>query len=418
MLTDAQIRKTKPADKAFRLVDSGGLHLFVTPAGGKFWRLRYRFEGKENTLSLGQYPAMTLVEARDARERAKRVLKQGKDPSVQKKLDRLDVSLANANTFELMAREWFNLQRNTWTERHAADVIDSLERDVFPDLGSVPVVDIRPPAVLAVLRKVERRGATETARRLRQRISAVFVYAISSGRAEDDPAAVVTRALAPLRKGRQPAIVDLEAAREMMRRTEAVPAHPVTKLAIRLLALTVVRPGTLAQTPWTEFGEMDAEQPVWQVPADRLKLLLKHKDDEARDHIVPLSRQALETIAVLRSITGKGPYVFPNSRHAHKPMSENAMGYLLNRAGYHHKHVPHGFRSSFSTIMNELYPADRATIDFMLGHVPKDAVEKAYNRALYLPRRIELAQLWADLILKDAPPAADLSTGPRRINRR
>lgn len=418
MLTEAQVKKVKSSDKAFRLVDSGGLHLFVTPAGGKLWRMRYKFHGKENTLSLGQYPDRSLVEAREARDRAKEVLKHGRDPSVVKKVSRLSVAASNATTFEPVAREWFDLQKPRWAVRHANDVIESLERDVFPDLGTLPLAEIKAPTVLAVLRKVERRGAKETARRLRQRISAVFVYAISSGRAVDDPAAVVMQAMAPIRKGRQPALVDLEAAREMLRRTEQIPAYPVTKLAIRLLALTAVRPGTLAQTPWSEFADLDPDQPVWQIPAERMKLLLQYKDDEARSHIVPLSRQAVETIEAIRSITGKGPYVFPNGRHAHKPMSENAMGYLLNRAGYHQKHVPHGFRSTFSTIMNEKFSADRAIIDFMLGHVPKDNVEGAYNRALYLPRRVELAQIWADLIMHEAPPAGELLEGPRKILKR
>jgi integrase len=417
MLTDAKVKNAKTADKGYRLVDTGGLHLFVSPTGGKLWRMRYKFAGSEKTLSFGQYPEISLLEAREARDAAKKLLRQGKDPSVQKRVDKLTVATSAADTFEVLAREWFELQKPRWVSRHADDVINSLEQDVFPDLGSLPIRDIKAPVVLAVLRKVERRGAKETARRLRQRISGVFVYGISSGRADDDPAAIVSKAMAPVKKGRQPAIVDLDAAREMLRQSEQVPAHGVTKLAIRLLALTAVRPGTLATTPWSEFNDLDPDEPVWQIPAERMKLALQHKDDESRDHMVPLSKQAVETIEALRSITGKGPLVFPNARYAHKPMSENAMGYLLNRAGYHHKHVPHGFRSTFSTIMNERFPADRAIIDFMLAHVPKDAVEKAYNRALYLPRRIELAQLWADLLLEKAPPARALLEGPRRVNK-
>ncbi|MDK1384794.1 site-specific integrase [Sinorhizobium sp. 8-89] len=192
------------------------------------------------------------------------------------------------------------------------------------------------------------------------------------------------------------------------------PSHPVTKLGLRLLVLTAVRPGTLITTPWTEWNGLDEDDPVWQIPAARMKLKLQHKDDEERDHLVPMSSQAMETVAVLRSITGRCPFALPNGRHAHKAMSENALGYLLNRAGYHHKHVPHGFRSTFSTIMNERYPADRQIIDLMLAHTPKDKVEGAYNRAEHLHRRKELAQLWADLILKDMPAAEELLHGPRK----
>jgi integrase len=416
MLSEVQIRKAKPQEKAYRLTDQGGLHLFVTPAGGKLWRLRYKIDGKEKTLSLGQYPLVSLADARLARDEAKKTKATGRDPGVQKKLDQFTKKTSDAVTFEVLAREWFELNKAQWVERHAEDVINSLERDIFPMMGSLPVADITPATVLGVLRQIEGRGAKETARRIRQRISAAFVYGISSGKCQNDPAAIVSGAMAPLpKKGRQPAIVDLDSAIEMLRQTEETPASPVTKLAIRLLALTAVRPGVITNTPWAELTDLDENNPVWLVPSERMKLALQMKGDEARDHLVPLSRQAIETIEALRTITGKGPLVFPNGRHAHKPMSENAMGYLLNRAGYHHKHVPHGFRSTFSTIMNERYPTDRAIIDFMLGHVPKDQVERAYNRALYLDRRVELAQLWADLVMRGAPAAAALLEGPRKV---
>lgn len=414
MLTDAQIRKAKAADKAFKLTDGAGLHLFVTPAGGKHWRYRYEFGGKEKLLSLGPYPALSLVDARKAREDAKETLRAGRDPSVVKKLQRLVVATSAATTFEAVAKEWHKRQKPGWVERHAADVIDSLEREIFPTLGTVPIRDIGAPEVIALLRTVEDRGANETARRLRQRMSAVFQFAIAEGSATIDPASMVQKAMAPMTKGRQPAITKLDDARAMLAKAEAEHAHPVTKLALRLLALTAVRPGTLAATPWSEWASLDPDMPVWQIPAERMKLRLAQKEDEARDHLAPLSKQAVEAIAALRTISGRGPLAFPNSRHAHKPMSENAMGYLLNRAGYHGHHVPHGWRATFSTVMNERFRADKAVIDLMLAHVPKDKVERAYNRALHLDRRRELAQEWADLILKDARPASELLFGPRR----
>jgi integrase len=395
------------------MADGGGLHLFVTPAGGKHWRYRYEFEGREKVLSIGPYPSVSITKARDARNGAKSTLRTGRDPSVAKRVERAKVSADDSVTFELIAREWYNLNKSKWTPVHADDVIHSLERDVFPAIGSLPLKEITPSIVLDdVLRKIEARPAIETARRVRQRISAAFVYGIASGRGESDPAAMVKQAMAPLVKGRQPAIIDLDEARAMLAKAEAEPAHAVTKLALRFLALTSVRPGTLITTPWIEFDNIADN--VWCIPAARMKLKLERKGDETRDHLVPLSRQALDVLGVLRKITGEGPLAFPNTRHGHKPMSENAIGYLLNRAGYHHKHVPHGWRSTFSTVMNERYKEDRAVIDLMLAHVPHNKVEGAYNRAAYLNRRKELAKIWADLILKGAKPAASLLEGPRR----
>lgn len=413
MLTETEIKKTKPREKPFKLSDGGGLHLYVSPAGGKLWRYRFEVGGKEKLLSIGPYPAVSLLEARRARDDAKEALRLGKDPAAQKKMKKLIGTRNSSETFEVIAREWFGLQKSQWVERHANDVLSSLNDEVFPHLGSSPIRDITVPEVMGVLRKIEARKAIETARRIRQRMSAVFVYAIATGRAEADPAAVVKGAMAPLKKGRQPAITDLDKAREMLRKAEAETAHPVTKLALRILALTAVRPGTLIGTPWSEWKDL-TEPYIWQVPAERMKLKLLHKEDEERDHLVPLSRQAVEAIQALNTFTGKGPLAFPNSRHSHKQMSENAIGYLLNRAGYHSKHVPHGWRSTFSSVMNERFPADRAVIDRMLAHVPKDKVEGAYNRALYLDRRRQLAQEWADLILEGAADLDEVVSGPRR----
>lgn len=421
MLTDTQIRKASSAAKAYKLTDGGGLYLYVSSAGGKLWRLKYRYMGKEKLLSLGKYPMVTLAKARQERDLAKEALRAGRDPALEKKRIMAGIAADAENTFEKIAREWHGLQKSNWTERHSDDVLHSLERDIFPDLGQIPIKKLTAPLVLAALRKIEARPALETARRARQRISAVCVYAIASGRAEADPAAIVQGAMAPMRKGRQPAITSLEEARAMLNRAEAVPAHPVTKLALRLLALTAVRPGCLITTPWREFDHLDEREPVWQIPAARLKLRLHFKDDESRDHLVPLSWQAVEVIAALREIRGRNSLVFPNTRHAHKPLSENALGYLLNRAGYHHRHVPHGWRASFSTIMNEWAKRegradDRDIIDLMLAHTPdgKSGSETVYNRAAYLPRRQELAQIWADLITAGLRPAKALLNGPRK----
>jgi hypothetical protein len=283
MLTDAQIRKAKAADKPYKLTDGGGLHPLHDPAGGKLWRLRYELERKEKLLSIGPYPTVGLADARDVATNAKRLLWEGRDLAVEKRRRRLEVITDGGSTFEAIAREWHEMNKGHWVEQHAYDVLHSLERDVFPKLGATPIKDITASNVLSVLRKIEDRPAVETARRIRQRISAVFVYAIASGRAENDPAAVVQNAMRPVKKGRQPAITDLEQAREISRRADATPASPVTKLALRLLALTSLRPGTLITAPWAEFDDLDSAVPVWQVPATRMKLRLQYKDDETRD---------------------------------------------------------------------------------------------------------------------------------------
>lgn len=411
MLTDAQIRRAPATDRPTKMSDGGGLYLQLNPNGSKLWRMKYRYAGKEKLLSFGQYPEVTLAQAREKRDGARELLRDGHDPSVVKK-ERAAAAIFDAGTtFEVVAREWHTANREKWSDTHRYDVLHSLERDVFPGLGELPIKSITAPMVLKVLRSIEERSAKETARRIRQRMSAVFVYAIASGRGENDPAAIVQGAMAPLKKGRQPAITDLEQAREILRKVDREGAHPTTKLAIRLLALTALRPGTLAKTPWAELEDVED---LWTVPAVRMKLALHLKDDEARDHLVPLSWQAREVIEALRPLSGRLPFVFPNGRNSHKPMSENAMGYLLNRAGYHHRHVPHGWRSTFSTVMNERYPGDHRIIDLMLAHTPKDKVEAAYNRAAHLQRRRELAQEWADLLMVDQMPLEEVVSGRKR----
>lgn len=400
MLTDTRARTAKPAEKPYRLADSAGLFLWVTPAGGKIWRHRYEYDGKEKLLSLGPYPAVTLAEARAKRDEAKAILHAGRDPSIERKKARAAGRLALENSFEVVATAWHAKQAPHWTERHASDVLDSLKKYAFPVLGSLPVSEIEAPAVVNVLKAIEANGAPETARRVRQRISAVFVYAVGIGLAKNDPAHLARAALAPMKKGRQPAITELEPLRDMLRAAEAIPAQPATRLGLRLLALTAVRPGELRGALWSEFQDLDGSAPIWEIPAERMKMKVAHA--------VPLPRQAVEVINAIRPLTGRHPLVFPNARHAHWPMSENALGYLLNRAGYHGRHVPHGFRAAFSTVMNEEFRADRHIIDLMLAHAPKNEVEGAYNRALYAARRREVAQAWADMLLDGFTPPEEL----------
>jgi integrase len=406
MLTDAKARSAKAAEKPYRLADFAGLFLWVTPSGGKIWRLRYEFQGKEKLLSLGPYPEVGLADARDKRDAAKALLRAGRDPSMERKLARAAGQLAIENSFKAVATAWHTKQAPNWTDHHAGDVMDSLKKYVFPTLGELPIAEIETPAVVNVIHAIEANGAPETARRVRQRISAVFVYAVALGLTKNDPAHLARGALAPMKKGRQPAITQLEPLREMLRAAEAIPAHPATRLGLRLLALTAVRPGELRGARWGEFFGLDGSAPLWEIPAERMKMKVAHA--------VPLARQSVDIITTIRGLTGRHPLVFPSARHAHRPMSENALGYLLNRAGYHGHHVPHGFRAAFSTIMNEACRADRQIIDLMLAHAPKNEVEGAYNRALHADRRRELAQLWADMLLEGFMPPADLVQLERR----
>ena len=400
MLTDKEVRSAAKKERAYRLSDGRGLHLQVEMTGSKLWRYRYEFGGKEKMLALGAYPDVSLAQARERRDGARKLLEEGRDPSTERKLRRVRGLASSADTFQTLALAWLEQRGPIWDERHVHNVRASLYNHVFPTLGALPIREITSPMVLSVLRAIEKQGSGATARAVRQRISAVFVFAIASGLAESDPAAVVVKAMAPVQRGRQPAKTDLPGVREVLKAGEEREAFAVTKLALRLLALTAVRPGELRGMRWAEVEGLDGSSPLWRIPKERMKM--------REEHVVPLSPQAVAVLEAVKPLTGKSPLVFPSMRHAHKPLSANAIGYLLNRAGYGAQHVPHGFRAAFSTVMNERHPADRAIIDLMLAHKPKDKVEAAYNRAEHNARRRELAQIWADLLLEGRPEAAAL----------
>ena len=398
-LTDLKLRATKLRAKGYRLPDGGGLHLFVTPSGVRSWRWRYEVDGRERTMVLGRYPGLSLAGARVARDAARDRLRGG--------LDLAGEAAKSPPTFEAAAREWHKVNAPRWKPHHAADVLTSLEAEVFPRFGSRPINKVTPAMVLDALRPLEVRGAVETARRVRRRCSMVFGYAMHGGWDVSDPTVNLLPAMAPLpRKGRRPALLDLAAARALLAAVDAAPGQPVTKVAMRVLALTAVRPGEVAGLRWDELHGLDGPDPIWLIPAGRMKM--------QREHQVPLPRQAVEALAVIRRLTGRGALAFPNLRDARAPMSENALGFVLIRLGYRGRHVPHGWRATFSTLMNERFPGDRGVIDLMLAHQPKDAVERAYNRAAHLARRHELAQAWADLLMDGAMPAEALLVGPRK----
>ncbi|WBO22287.1 tyrosine-type recombinase/integrase [Sphingomonas abietis] len=434
MLNDAKIKAAKKTGKPYKLGDGEQLYLQVTAEGARHWRMNYTYgknpKGKpaQKTLSFGSYPSITLLMARAKRDEAKALLRDGRDPSVERRVANRAQAAANGNTFETVARRWHTLKTPGWNAVHAADVIASLERDVFPEVGDLPITVLKAPKMLEVLQKVEARGAIETAHRIRQRVSAVFVYGIAAGLCDADPAASLGKALKEVPKAKkQPSIVDgardqvgrLTAIRQLLIDCEAERCRAATKLALRLLALTAVRPGELAGARWAEFSGLDGPAPLWTIPAERMKGDKDRKSEEYGEHLVPLSRQAVDVLRVLRPLTGHLALCFPGERHVHRTISDATLNQLLRRAGYYQRHVPHGFRAAFSTYMNdrpkgERHEGDRAVIDLMLAHVPKDKVEGAYNRAGYMDRRRELAQEWADLLLDGFWPPEVHSDQPIR----
>ncbi len=392
MLTQAVAKAAMPRERAYKLADFGGLFLFVTPAGTKSWRLKYRFGGKEKLLVIGRFPEIALGDARRRREEAKAQLREGIDPSRSREV---------FDTFEQLARGWYRHAAPAWSDAHAADVMASLERDVFPAIGGRAAGSIEPRELLDVLRAVERRGCIETARRMRQRLSAVFGFGIAEGLVDSDPAAHLGRAMrsaAPPRP--QPALTRIEACRALIEACDALRARPVTCLASRFLALTAVRLEAVRGMCWDELEDLDGAEPVWRVPAARMKLKRAKKDDPRFDHLVPLSRAAVEVLRAARNHSGAADdmLVFPG-RSGGAPIGEGAIGALYARAGFAGRHVPHGWRASFSTVMNETMGPDwRGDIDRALAHSPKDKVEAAYNRAALLDRRRTLFARWGEML--------------------
>ncbi|MGF7202287.1 tyrosine-type recombinase/integrase [Sphingobium olei] len=390
-LSNAAVKAARPSSRAYKKFDERGLFLFVKPNGLKSWRLRYRMGGREKLLTLGQWPDLQLVDARDRAEEARGLVAQGVDPSIRK-------VAVQIRTFESVAREWHAVQLERWTARHAADVIDSLARDVFPELGALPIGAIGAPAVLQILRDVEARGSIETARRIRQRISAVFSFGIAEGLVEQDPAGLVSRALRPTPIARrQPALTDLANLHALLAACERAGGPPIVRLGSRFLALTAVRLGALIGATWGEIEDLDGDAPLWRIPAARMKLKLARKSDSANDHLVPLSAEA---VAVLKSVRDNG--YDTHSSHVIFPINEAAIGRLYKRAGFEGRHVPHGWRAAFSTVMNERFPAERSAIDLVLGHALKGVTsesEAAYNRAQMLGQRRSLLARWGEMLI-------------------
>ena len=412
MLTDLACRSASPREREYKLFDQHGLYLLVRPSGHKSWFHKYRFEGRERKLGYGPYPEVKLSQARDRMFDARSELRSGRDPAAEP-------TTAIEPTFEQVTKRWLSLQSEGWKPKHAKTVTDRLEGDILPALGSMRLSEIRPQDILACLAPVQDRGAIEVAHRLRGYCSAVFQMAIATGEADADPAAPLVKALKPKISRQMPALLELPRARTFLRSFEAAPGQPAIAMASRLLALTAMRPGTIRLAQREEFEGLDTPEPIWRIPAEKMKLDRAASEQQSYDFIVPLATQTVELVRAAIEFSGRRAYLFPATRYPHRPFSINGLNVAYRQLpGYEGRHVPHGWRSTFSTIMNERAadldrPGDRAIIDLMLAHKPP-GVEGIYNRAAYMRRRREIAQEWADLLLEGAPPAASLIEGPRK----
>lgn len=415
-LTVVEVRNAKPGEKPYKVADEKGLYLFVTPTGAKSWRLKYRYGGKEKVLTFGQFPEVPLAEARERRDAARATLRLNKDPAIEAERERRAAIAAVGAAFKTSALAWHEDERPRWSARHAMVVMNALERDVFPDLGRLPISDIDGPLILKVLRKIERRGSIETAKRVLGYISAIFVRAKGEHLVAVNPTTDLIHALKPTPRGaKQPAITGLSDLAKLQRTVDASTSSPTTKLASRLLALTAIRVGVLRTATWAEFEGIDwgdADQrpvaAVWRISAERMKLDVEDKGDEAFDHDVPLTEQMIDALRALHRLTGRGKLLFPGGKSAREPMSDAALSTLYKRMDggtYKGRHVPHGWRSAFSTLMNEWAmehgkEGDRLLIDLMLAHRPKgvSGSEFAYMRAKFAARRRALAEVWSEMI--------------------
>lgn len=392
-LTVVAARAAKPREKAYRLAAGKGLYLQVMPTGAKYWRLKYRFGAKPKMIGLGVYPDVGLAEARAARDAARELLARGTDPSTKRRVDKLQRAVDIENNFEAVARAWYAERAPKWMDSYARTVMQRLELNVFPWLGAVPITDVTAPQILAVLRQIHARGATETAHRTRTYVSEVFRWAIVNNKAERDPAADVKGAIPPANGGSYPTLTDPVRIGELLRAIEGYHGTFITRAALALAPLLFTRPSELRRAEWSEF-DMDAA--VWKVPGSRLKMR-KAKKATAEAHIVPLSRQAVSLLHALRPLTSGGRYVFPGERTALRPMSENTLNAAFHTMGFKGEIVTHGFRHMASTALNEAGWNEDA-IERQLAHKTKNRIRGIYNKAKYLAERRRMMQAWADYL--------------------
>ena len=387
-LTDPAIRAAKPREKAYRLHDAAGLYLAVQPNGSRYWRLEYRFQGTRKLFALGVYPAVSLAEARQARDAARKGIAKGVDPSLQRRLEKLTKQDSTGNTFQIIAEEWLRKQEREGRAPATLKKTQWLLEFTYPVIGDRPIREITAAEVLLVLRKVEARKRYETARRLRSTCGTVFRYAVATARAETDPTFALQGALTSPKITHRAAIIEPKAAGALLRAIDGFEGQPATLAALQLAPHVFVRPGELRTAEWPEF---DLEHAVWTIPAAKTKMRRVQK--------VPLSRQALEILTDLRKIAGDGPLVFPGIGNRCRPLSENTLNAALRRLGYDKTEMTtHGFRAMAASLLNEMGMWNPDAIERQLGHVEGNDVRRAYARAEFWDERVRMMQHWSDYL--------------------
>lgn len=388
MLNDLRIRQSKPRDRDYKLADYNGLHLLVRPTGSKLWRLSYRFGGKQKLLALGAYPTVTLVEAREARDANRKLIANGTDPSVQRRLGKI-AAAAGGNTFREVAEELLAKQAREGRAEMTTKKNRWLLEPAFETFGDRPIGEIIAPELLHALRKFEQRERYESARRLRTVAGMVFRYAIATGRATRDVSLDLRGALTTPKVRHRPAITEPKKVGGLLRAIDGYTGHPTTRMALQLSALLFVRPGEIRHARWREF---DLGVAVWNIPAETMKM--------DRPHRVPLARQAVNVIRQLEKITGQGEFLFPATTSVRRPMSENTLNVALRRLGYTKNEVTaHGFRTTASSLLNEMGRWNRDAIERQLAHQEQDEVRNAYMHAAeFWAERVEMMQAWADYL--------------------
>ena len=379
------VKNAKPTGKLYRLGDSDGLYLLVTEKGSKLWRFDFTFAGKRNTISLGKWPAVELGMARDRRDEARRQLALGHDPS----LPHEPAAIPTGNLFETVARDWYASSKRAWTPRYAALVLGRLEADIFPHLGKNDINSIEAPRLLEVIRKIEARGAIEMAKRVKNHCSEIFQFGIAEGKCRRDPAADICRALMKSRPKQHRAAVSPSEFPAFISAIRKYDGDELTKLALNFTLLTMVRTQESRFATWPEFEQLDSDEPLWRLSADRMKM--------NREHLVPLPRQAVNILRRLKELSPDSAYLFPaNTRHG--VISENTMLYAIYRIGYHSRQTTHGLRSCASTVLNETGLFEPDWVETQLAHAEQNKVRGAYNTALYLKHRRTMLQWWADYV--------------------
>jgi integrase len=387
-LTDTKLRALKNSDSSYKVSDGEGLHVFVVRSGSKLWRLAYRHLGKQKTLALGSYPAVSLREARRARDDAKDLLRQGVDPGLERKQKRRQKLVASANTFETTANEWFEAQKDRWVESYAVRLRARLDEDLLPQLGGRPIAEIKPIDVLDAIRAIERRNAIEMAKRVMQMVSAIFRYGVATSRCERDPTVDLKGALKPARQAKHRIALPAVELGEFLVKLNCYDGEPATRLGLKLVVHTFVRTSELRLARWSEFENLDGASPLWRIPADRMK--------QRRTHLVPLSVQVVGIVNELKRLAGPSTYLFPSMTGGSGVVSENTLLFALYRLGYHSRATVHGFRATASTILNERQ-FNRDWIEMQLAHFD-GSVRGVYNAAEWLPGRRDMLAWWSSYL--------------------